>query len=479
MELNKLKKINENEWEIPKQNEMRVPGKIFASKKLIIDMDNKVYEQVSNVATLPGIQKFSLAMPDAHWGYGFPIGGVGAFDLNSGVISVGGVGFDGGCGVRMLRTNLFLDDVKPKIKEIIDKLFDIVPSGVGIRGKIMLSDREVNNVLKSGAKWAVEQGYGDKKDLKFIEDNGEIKNAEPKNVSELALKREKKQIGTLGSGNHYLEIQYVDEIFDKKAAKIFGLEENQIVISVHCGSRALGHQIGTDYLKTLAEASRKYNIPIRERELVCAPINSDEGQRYFSAVCCALNYAYANRQIITNLIRDGFEKIFRNPKIETLYEISHNSVKIEEHFLNNGNGNKKTNLLVHRKGATRAFGPNHKDIPQAYKTIGQPVIIGGSMGTESYLLHGTDYAMKNSFGSSCHGAGRAMSRMQAKRQENSQVLLQQLMKKGIYVKTRSISGLLEEKPEAYKNVSEVVQSTHDSGIAFKVARVKPIGNIKG
>lgn len=478
MELKRLKKINENEWEIPKQNEMNVPGKIFGSKKLILDMDDKVYEQVSNVATLPGIQKSSIAMPDAHWGYGFSIGGIGAFDLNSGVISVGGVGFDSGCGVRMLKTDLFLDDVKPKIKEIINKLFDVVPSGMGIRGKIMLSDREVHDVLTLGANWAVQQGYGEKKDLKFIEDNGEIKNSNPKNVSELALKREKKQIGTLGSGNHYLEIQYVDEIFDKKAAKIFGLEENQIVVSVHCGSRALGHQIGTDYLKTLAEASRKYNIPIRERELVCAPINSDEGQKYFSAVCCALNYAYANRQIITNLIRDGFEKIFRNPKIETLYEISHNSAKIEEHSLNN-NGNKKTKLLVHRKGATRAFGPNHKDIPQAYKTIGQPVIIGGSMGTESYLLHGTDYAMKNSFGSSCHGAGRAMSRTQAKKQENAQLLLQQLMKKGVYVKTRSISGLLEEKPEAYKNVSEVVQSTHDSGIALKVARVKPIGNIKG
>ena len=339
----------------------------------------------------------------------------------------------------------------------------------------MLSDKQVNDVLSLGAKWAVQEGYGDKKDLMFIEDNGEISGADVKNVSKLALQREKKQIGTLGSGNHYLEIQYVDEIFDEKAARAFGLKENQIVVSVHCGSRALGHQIGTDYLKTLAEASRKYNIPIHERELVCAPINSDEGQRYFSAVCCALNYAHANRQVITSLVREGFEKVFKNAKLETLYEISHNSVKIENHLIDN----KKIKLMVHRKGATRAFGPNSDLIPMQYKEIGQPVIIGGSMGTSSYLLHGTDYAMKNSFGSSCHGAGRAMSRTAAKKHENANVLLEQLSKKGIYVKTRSMSGLLEEKPEAYKNVDEVVQSTHDSGIALKVARLKPIGNIKG
>ncbi|MBS3073184.1 RtcB family protein [Candidatus Pacearchaeota archaeon] len=478
MEISKFKKINNYEWDIQKSGEMRVPGRIFASQKLIEEMDDKVFEQTSNVACLPGIQKASIAMADAHWGYGFPIGGVGAFDLEEGIVSVGGVGFDGGCGVRTIKTNLFLDEVKPKIKLLCDSLFNHVPVGLGIRGKIMLNNRQVNEVLTNGARWAVENNYGDQKDLQFLEDKGEISGAIPKNVSQIAIQREKNQIGTLGSGNHYLEIQYVDEIYDEKAAKIFGLEKNQIVASIHCGSRALGHQIGTDYLKVLAEASRKYKIPIREKELVCAPINSNEGQKYYSAMCCALNYAYANREVITHLTREIFDKIFPQNKLETLYEVSHNSAKIEEHFVDN-KSNKKKKVLVHRKGATRAFGPGHNLIPKKYSAVGQPVIIGGSMGTESYILHGTNFAMKNCFGSSCHGAGRAMSRHAAKKIEQGSHLILELLKKGIYVRARSLSGVAEEAPEAYKDVNNVVNSMHDSGIALKVVKLKPIGNIKG
>jgi tRNA-splicing ligase RtcB len=474
MELKKFKKINENEWEIEKIGDMKVPGKIFASEKLIKEMDDKVLEQISNVACLPGIQRASIAMSDAHWGYGFPIGGVAAFDPEQGIVSVGGVGFDGGCGVRALKTNLKLEEVKPKIKELIDELFRIVPAGLGIRGKIILNDKEVDEVLKQGAKWVVEKGYGTKEDLEFIEDNGTIAGAIPEAVSDTAIKREKKQVGTLGSGNHYLEVMYIDEIYDERACKEYGLEKGQIMIWIHCGSRALGHQIGTDYLKTLAEASRKYNIPIRDRELVCAPINSEEGKQYFGAMCCALNYAHANRQVIVHLIRQGFEKIFPNSDVKTFYEISHNSCKAETHVID---GKEKV-VYVHRKGATRAFGPGRKEIPKAYRKIGQPVLIGGTMGTQSYILHGTDQGEK-AFFSSCHGAGRAMSRTQALKNWRGDNIIQELEKKGIYVKCHSYSGLAEEAPLAYKPVEDVVDSMHDAGIAKKVCKLKPIGNIKG
>lgn len=475
MDIKKLKKINEFEWEILKQGNMNVPAKIFANKKLIQDMDDKVFEQLSNVATLPGIEKAALAMSDAHWGYGFPIGGVAAFNLDKGVVSVGGVGFDGGCGVRTLATNLTLSEIKPKIKQVVDQLFRDVPAGLGKRGEITLSSKEVNDVLISGAKWAVEKGYGIKEDLEFIEDNGCVKGANPNKVSELAIKREKKQIGTLGSGNHYLEIQYVDEIYDEKAAKAFNLSKGQILISIHCGSRALGHQIGTDYLKVLAEASRKYNIPIHERELVCAPINSKEGKDYFEAMTCALNYSYANRQVIVELVRKSIARIFPKVKIKTFYDISHNSAKKEEHLVDG----KKIELLVHRKGATRAFGPDMKEIPKEYRAIGQPVIIGGTMGTESYILHGTDEGMKKSFGSACHGAGRAMSRTQALKNYKGSEIIKELEKKGIYARAHSLHGLAEEAPLAYKNVKDVIESMHSAGIAKKVVRLKPIGNIKG
>jgi tRNA-splicing ligase RtcB len=471
----KLVKISEWEYEIPKTGEMRVPGRIFASKKLIEEMDDKVSEQVSNVACLPGIQRASIATSDAHWGYGFPIGGVAAFDANDGgIVSVGGVGFDGGCGVRALKTNLKLDDVKPKIKELIDEIFRIVPAGLGSRGKIGLKDEQVNDVLRGGAKWVVDRGYGTEEDLEFIEDKGTIAGAIPEAVSEMAIKREKKQVGTLGSGNHYLEVMYIDEIYDEKAAKAFGLEKNQIMIWVHCGSRALGHQIGTDYLKVLAEASRKYNIPIRDRELVCAPINSEEGKKYFGAMCCALNYAHANRQVITHLIRQGVEKIFPQAEVKTFYEISHNSCKAEKHMIDG----KLKEVYVHRKGATRAFGPGREEVPKAYRKIGQPVLIGGTMGTASYILHGTSGGEK-AFFSACHGAGRAMSRTQALKNWRGDNITKELEKKGIYVRCHSFDGLAEEAPLAYKPVEDVVDSIHNAELARKVCRLRPIGNIKG
>jgi tRNA-splicing ligase RtcB len=475
MKIGRFKKINDYEWEISKTGEMLVPGKIFASEKLIKEMDDKVWEQVSNVACLPGIQKASIAMSDAHWGYGFPIGGVAAFSPENGVLSVGGVGFDGGCGVRTLKTNLKLTEIKPKIKTVVDRLFEDIPAGLGKRGEILLKGNEIENVLINGANWAVKNGFGIEEDLVYIEDNGKIEESDPKKVSETAIQREKRQIGTLGSGNHYLEVQYVDEIYDENAAKVFGLEKDQILISIHCGSRALGHQIGTDYLKVLADASRKYNIPIRERELVCAPINSQEGRDYFDAMSCALNYSYANRQVIAHLVRKTLKKIFPEIIVETFYDISHNSAKKEKHEIDG----KLIEVYVHRKGSTRAYGPNRKEIPEKYREIGQPVIIGGTMGTESYILHGTEEGMRKSFGSACHGAGRAMSRNEAIKRYKGNEIIKELEKNGIYARVHSLSGLAEEAPFAYKNVVDVIESVHNTNIAKKVVRLKPIGNIKG
>jgi len=475
MDISKFKKINDYEWEIPKTKEMLVPGRIFASKKLVEEMDEKVLEQVSNVATLPGIQKASMAMADAHWGYGFPIGGVAAFDPNeNGVVSVGGVGFDVNCGVRTLKTNLTRKEVEPKIKQLIDQLFRDIPAGLGMRGEIALSSEQVYRVLTEGSRFIVELGYGTKEDLEFTEENGCVSGADPKNVSELALKREKKQVGTLGSGNHYLEVQYVSDIYDEETAKVFGLEKDQVLVTLHCGSRALGHQIGTDYLKILAEASRKYNIPIRDRELVCAPINSEEGRKYISAVNCAINYAFANRQVIAALARKSFKKVFKNSELKMLYDVGHNTLKKEKHFVDG----KEKILLVHRKGATRAFGPGREEIPKAYQKVGQPVLIGGTMGTYSYILAGTKEGEK-AFGSACHGAGRAMSRTKARKQWYGKTILQKLLAGGIYIRGHSMSGLAEEAPLAYKPVEEVVNSIHEAGLSKKVVKVKQLGNIKG
>jgi len=476
MEIKKLKKISDLEWEIPLTGSMRVPGKIFADQKLIEEMDEMVAQQISNVASLPGIQKASIAMPDAHWGYGFPIGGVGAFDPDQGgIISVGGVGFDINCGVRTIKTNLNKPTVQNKIENLANKLFNIVPAGLGSRGKITLSGNEVNKVLTQGALWIIKKGYGEKEDLEYIEESGWVQGANPSDVSELALKREQRQVGTLGSGNHYLEFEYVDEVYDEEVAHSFGLEKDQILITLHCGSRALGHQIGTDYLRILAEASRKYNLEIPDRELVCAPINSEEGKRYFSACCCAINYAFANRQVLTHLVRQVFKEIFPRVQLPLLYDIGHNTCKVEEHKVDG----KIKKLYVHRKGATRAFGPGRKELPPVYRNVGQPIIIGGTMGTASFILVGTKEGEEKAFASVCHGAGRTMSRTKAKKTWRGDRLVEDLKREGILIKAHSFPGLAEEAPGAYKDVSKVVEVIYQAGLAKKVVRMKPLLCIKG
>lgn len=385
------------------------------------------------------------------------------------------MGFDVNCGVRALKTNLALSQVRPKIKELVDTLFQIVPAGLGSRGEIILKGNQINDVLIDGAQWAVRQGYGTEDDLEHTEEKGKVPKANPANVSQTAIKREQGQVGTLGSGNHYLEIQYVDEVYDEAIAKQFGLSKDQILVSIHCGSRALGHQIGTDYLRILADAVRKYNIKIKDRELVCAPFGSEEGQRYFSATNCAINYAFANRQVIAHLVRKGLSKVFPDAEVKTLYDVGHNTAKLEKHEIDG----KLKEVIVHRKGATRAFGPDREEVPKDYKNAGQPVLIGGSMGTYSYILAGTAEGMKKAFGSSCHGAGRTMSRIAAKKKYWGSTLVKELESNGIYIRGHSMSGLAEEAPDAYKDVSVVVNATHDAGVAKKVARLKPMGNVKG
>ncbi|MCC6543237.1 MAG: RtcB family protein [Nitrospirae bacterium] len=476
MDIKSLNRITDYIWEMPAEGDMRVPGRIFASDALVEELDDNVVKQIRNVACLPGIQKASIAMPDAHWGYGFPIGGVGAFDpLEGGIISMGGIGFDISCGVRTMRTGMMREDVEPYLERLCDRLFAVVPAGLGSEGKIRLNEQQINDVLMGGARWAVSRGYGRKDDLKYIEEGGVMDGADPSNVSPTAKQRQFREVGTLGSGNHYLEIQYVAEIYDEHIAAVFGLYKDDVVVSVHCGSRALGHQIGTDYLRTLAEASRKYNIAISERELVCAPIDSPEGRKYFSAVCAGINCALANRQVISHLVREAFSDVIPRAEISLLYDVSHNTCKIEEHIV----GNKTKRLFIHRKGSTRALGPGRKEIPEEYRSVGQPVLIGGTMGTCSYILAGTETGMQHAFGSACHGAGRALSRTQAKKKWRGDALLRDLAGKGIIVRAHSYSGAAEEAPGAYKDVTAVVEATHMAGLAKKVAMVRPMACIKG
>ncbi|MFH0772115.1 MAG: RtcB family protein [Candidatus Omnitrophota bacterium] len=480
-----LKQVNEYIWEIPRSGEMLVPGRIYADAELIKHLTDDVEKgkewnalvQVKNVASLPGIQKASLAMADIHPGYGFAIGAIGAFDIETGVISVAGVGFDCNCGVRTLRTQLTRDDLKGKEEQLANELFRVIPAGIGSEGRIELSVNEIDEVLIKGAKFSVEHGYGWQEDLTFMEEEGCVKGADPKMVSYEAKKRGFNQVGTLGSGNHYLEVQYVSEIYDDEAAQIYGLFPNQVLVSIHCGSRALGHQIGADYLKILEAASIKYNIPIRERELVCAPFNSEEGKRYFKAINCGINAAFANRQVLTHLTRKAFSSAIGvdEKTIRTLYDIGHNTAKLEEHAVD---GQVKT-LIVHRKGATRAFGPGRPEIPDRYKKIGQPVLVGGTMGTCSYILHGTEKGMREVFGTAVHGAGRVSSRQQAKRRWRGSELIKELKQKGIIIKGHSLAGVAEEAPGAYKNVTQVVNVVHNAGIALKVAMSKPIISVKG
>jgi tRNA-splicing ligase RtcB len=472
-------------WEVVQHGDMRVPGRIYTDEHGIRELVAEVQEgqswnslsQVINVACLPGIQEASLAMADVHPGYGFPIGGVGAFDTSDGVVSVAGVGYDINCGVRTLRTTLTRKDVEPKKHDLSNALFQTVPAGLGSKGHMRLSISEMDQLLVDGARWVVEHGLGRPEDLKYVEEQGRIEGADPATVSRKAKERELPQIGSLGSGNHYLEVQWVEEIFDRQTADAFGLFPDQILISIHSGSRALGHQIGTDYLSELEKASHKYGIPIRERELVCAPYDSPEGRRYLAAVRCGINGAFANRQALAHHAREAFQQALGTPpeEITTFYEIAHNTAKVETHQV----GGESKEVVVHRKGATRAFGPGTPQLPEEYRAIGQPVLVGGTMGTYSYVLHGTDQAMAETFGSALHGAGRTMSRRQATKQFRADQLTEQLSKQGIVVRGHSKRGLAEEAPGAYKDVQEVVDIMHEAGIIRKVVRVRPLIVIKG
>jgi tRNA-splicing ligase RtcB len=483
-----LKKIDEYRYEIPSDYKgekgnlkMRTPGLIYASEKLIesISKDNAP-EQVANVATLPGIVGKSMAMPDIHWGYGFPIGGVAGMDAEEGVISPGGVGYDINCGVRLVKTNLTVKDVTPKIKEIVDSMFNNVPSGVGSRGKIKLNMNQLDDVLENGAEWAVNNGYGWKEDMEFLEENGCMKNADSSKVSTFAKQRGMPQLGSLGGGNHFLEIDRVDEIYDEKTAKVFGIEhKDQIMVLIHTGSRGCGHQICTDSLKEMERAVKKYSINLPDGQLACAPVNSSEAENYFKSMACGANYAWANRQMIVHWVRESFEKVF-NKKPENLdmhivYDVCHNIAKLEEHEFDG----KRRKLYVHRKGATRAFPKEHPDIPKKYKAVGQPVLIPGDMGTASYVLVGTETGMKETFGSTCHGAGRVMSRHEALRRWRTEDIKREMDKKHIYVHSASKNVLVEEAPDAYKNVDDVVNITDGAGISLKVAKLKPLGVVKG
>jgi len=476
VDIARLQRKSEEQWWIQPYGKMRVPAVIFATEALIRDMDEKVYEQATNVAMLPGIVKASYVMPDAHWGYGFPIGGVAAFDAKEGgVISAGGVGFDISCGVRTLLTGLTLDQVQAKKEPLADALFHQIPAGVGSRGKLSLNEKEMNAMLTGGAKWAVERGYGMREDLERVEEGGCMPGAHPHEVSDRAKKRQREEMGTLGSGNHYLEVQHVAKIVDRDIAAAFGVSQGNIVLSIHCGSRGLGHQIGTEFLTRMAAAASQYGIDLPDRELACAPINSPVGEAYLGAMRGAINCALANRQIITYLVREAFSEIFPHAVLPLLYDVSHNTCKVEEHAVDG----KKMQLFVHRKGATRAFGPGHETVPELFREVGQPVLIGGTMGTASYILAGTNQGMDLAFGSACHGAGRSMSRHQALRQWRGAEVVQNLASHGVLIRSRSMRGVAEEAPGAYKDVSAVVEAADHAGLARTVARLEPVICIKG
>ncbi|MBZ0095740.1 MAG: RtcB family protein [Sulfuricella sp.] len=476
MDLSQFKQVSDYEWRIAPFGRMRVPAVIYADKALLLEMDQKVYEQITNVAMLPGIVKAAYAMPDAHWGYGFPIGGVAAFDPDEGgVISAGGVGFDISCGVRTLHTGLKAADLAPIKQKLADRLFARIPAGVGSTGRLRLDGAEMDAMLRGGAQWAVKRGYGTEADLERTEEHGCMAGAEPDKVSEHAKHRQRDEVGTLGSGNHYLELQEIVEIYDAEAAERFGLRPGEVVVSIHCGSRGLGHQIGTEFLKQMVIAAPGYGIQLPDRELACAPLDSPIGQDYLGAMRAGVNCALANRQVITHLTREVFAEILPDARLTLIYDVSHNTCKQEQHVVEG----KPRSLFVHRKGATRAFGPGHPALPQDLRDVGQPVLIGGSMGTASYVLVGTEQGMERSFGSACHGAGRAMSRHQATRQWHGSDLVRELASQGILIRSPSLRGVAEEAPGAYKDVSAVVEASDRAGLARKVAKLKPLACIKG
>ena len=479
-----IKRVRDGIWEISPDYKkgMLVPARIFATEKLLNEMDDGVFDQVTNVACLPGIQNHSYCMPDGHWGYGFPIGGVAAFDLDEGVISPGGLGFDLNCGMRLITTSLSYKDVKPKLKQLIDHLFRTVPAGVGKRGSVKLTVAEFKDLMTTGVKWCVENDMGWEEDIKRIEEHGCIKGADSDKVSEKAIRRGISQVGTLGSGNHYLEAQITTAqgIFDEKVAKAFGITfPDQVVIMIHCGSRGFGHQVATDYLRIFESSMESFGIKVKDRQLACAPFRSKIGQDYYAAMACAANMAFCNRQVIVHRVREAFSRIFGEDAedlgMHIVYDVAHNIGKIEEHRVDG----KKKKVLVHRKGSTRSFGPGHPELIPKYREVGQPVIIGGSMETGSYLLVGTETSMKETFGSTAHGSGRTMSRTKAKRIVRGDQLQRSMEKRGIYVRAASMAGLAEEAGLAYKDISEVVKACELSGISRKVVALKPVGNVKG
>ena len=473
----RLERIDDTRWRIPRQGGMRTEGLIFADDALMRDIrGDPCVEQVANVAHLPGIVGPSMAMPDIHWGYGFPIGGVAAFDTAAdGVVSAGGVGFDISCGVRTLHMGVTPEDIESVKQPLADALLDQIPAGLGSTGAINLDMQEMDAMLAGGAAWAVSRGWGREEDLERVEEHGCMPDAAPAAVSELAKQRQHREMGTLGSGNHYLEIQRVTEIFEESTARAFGLYQDAVVVSIHCGSRGLGHQIGTEFLKAMVLAAPKHGIRLPDRELACAPIDSDLGRSYLGAMRAGINCALANRQIITDLTRQAFADFFPDARLPLLYDVSHNTCKVETHEVRG----QARSLFVHRKGATRAFGPGHPDLPDALRSVGQPVLIGGTMGTASYILVGTAEAEKRSFSSACHGAGRAMSRRKAMRTWKGRQVVDELAQRGIIVRSPSLRGVAEEAPGAYKDVDAVVDVTHDAGLARKVARLEPMICIKG
>jgi len=487
-----LKKISKNIYELPKQGKMLVSGRIFTSSKMLYQIEEKALEQIANIAMLPGIQKFSMGLPDIHTGYGFPIGGVAIFDINKGVIPPGGVGYDINCSVRLLKTNLNLKDIEKNKEKIIESLFKIIPCGLNEKSKLILSDSDLKEILINGAQWAVSKGYGNKEDYSYTEELGKIKNANPRDVSQKAKARGKSQVGTLGSGNHFLEMQIVDEVYNEQIAKILGLKKGQITFMIHCGSRGLGHQVAKDYIKLINE---KYNLPeqpkqqkqlnqnnkkqnkelvSQNKELIGAPIKSELGKKYLSAMACAGNFAFANKQLITYWLRKSLKNYFPNFKAEVVYDICHNIAKFETHKINN----KQKKVLIIRKGATRSF-CSKNELPKKYKSIGLPVLIPGSMGTTSYVLIGTEKSQEISFSSAPHGAGRIKSRTQARKIFNPEKIKEDLKKKDIFLKTKSLQRIAEEAPQAYKDINEIIKITCDSGIGNLIVKLKPLGVIKG
>lgn len=477
-----MKKIEDYVWEISKKNEMKVPVKIYSSDKLIEPIkEGRTIQQIINATTLPGIVRSAYVMPDGHEGYGFPIGGVAAFSDEDGIVSPGGVGYDINCGVRMIRTNLVYSEVEPKLKELVNSIFNNCPSGVGSKGKLRLNDSQLDEVLVSGVNWAVENGYGWKKDVERIEEKGCMENADPGAVSDLAMKRGRPQLGTVGSGNHFMEIQEVNEIMNEEIAKKFGLFKGQLVVMIHMGSRGLGHQVASDYIRTFSEYAQKNSIKLVDRELVYAPVKSKEGEDYIKAMNCAVNYAFTNRQLLTHWVRESFSKVLdsspENLEMDVIYDVAHNIAKREKHIVD-FETMEKDYVWVHRKGATRAMPKDREEVPSVYRSVGQPVLIPGSMGTASYILCGTEKSAEP-FHSVCHGAGRTLSRHQAISSLSPKSVREALQGKGIYIKTEGHETISEEAPEAYKNIDDVIDSVRGAGLADVVAKMTPKGVVKG